>query len=73
MERRPTEEGQVSGVLKEFLEVGWPMMMPLKGPVVVKRPDIEVLNGVGARGGLRDCGKQGGKFLVLSWGCLHRP
>ena len=73
MERRPTEEGQVSGVLKEFLEVGWPMTMPLKGPVVVKRPNIEVLNGVGVRGGLRDCGEQGGKFLVLKWGCLHRP
>ena len=35
MERRPTKEGQVSGAFKELVEVGRPMTVPLKGPVVV--------------------------------------
>ena len=63
MERRPTEEGQVSGALKEHLEVGWPMMVPLKGPVVVGRPTNEVLNGVRARRGLHDYGEQDGEVF----------
>ena len=64
MERRPTKEGQVSGAFKELVEVGRPMTVPLKGPVVVERPTIEMLNGVRAcGGGLRDYGEQEGEIF----------
>ena len=58
MERRPIEKGQVSRTLKEYLEVGRPMTVPLKGPVVVGRPTNEVLNGVRTCENLCDCGRQ---------------
>ena len=63
MERRPIEEGQVSRTLKEYLEVGRPMTVPLKGLVVVGRPTNEVLNGVRTCENLCDCGRQDGEVF----------
>ena len=54
----------MSGAFKELVEVGRPMTVPLKGPVVVERPTIEMLNGVRAcGGGLRDYGEQEGEIF----------
>ena len=63
MERRPIKEGQVSRTLKEYLEVGRPMTVPLKGLVVVGRPTNEVLNGVRTCENLCDCGRQDGEVF----------
>ena len=71
MERRPngSKEGQISGVLKDPLEVDRTMSV-LEGPALVGRSSAKALNGARAHRGLPDidCGKPDGDDFGFQMG-----